>query len=317
MHLKTLHHHDGTTRQIHLGGWKKQFHDVRDENFKLKLPEGLFGAVPTSDNRNICSEIEDQGELGSCTSHMFAALVEANENRGLPKSLLSLTASLPIISVSGISVASDGTISFSTSVKPAAQPAPIPAPVPPAPKKLIKVARLLEYYASRKIENTINEDSGATIRDAIKAGVTYGVGDESLYPYDISKFTQNPPQSVWTAALSHKVTSYHSITDGDITTMKSVLASGFLVGFGFVVYDYMMSADMAKNAFLSLPKSGEQQQGGHAVALVGYDDSKKAFLVRNSWGVNWGLAGYFWISYDYIKSTQLSSDFWVINSSPV
>jgi C1A family cysteine protease len=51
---------------------------------------------------------------------------------------------------------------------------------------------LFEYYATRKIEGTIPDDSGATIRDAVKTGNVYGVADETLWPYDVSKFTVNP-----------------------------------------------------------------------------------------------------------------------------
>jgi C1A family cysteine protease len=38
--------------------------------------------------------------------------------------------------------------------------------------------------------------------------------------------------------------------------------------------------------------------GGHAMCVVGYDDSKEAFKVRNSWGASWGDNGYLWIGYD-------------------
>ncbi len=38
--------------------------------------------------------------------------------------------------------------------------------------------------------------------------------------------------------------------------------------------------------------------GGHAMLIVGYDDNKQAFKVRNSWSEDWGDAGYLWMSYD-------------------
>ena len=38
-------------------------------------------------------------------------------------------------------------------------------------------------------------------------------------------------------------------------------------------------------------------QVNHAVTLVGWDDSRGAWLLRNSWGTNWGEGGYMWIEY--------------------
>lgn len=52
--------------------------------------------------------------------------------------------------------------------------------------------------------------------------------------------------------------------------------------------------------------------------LVGYDDSKGAFIVRNSWGTSWGpFGGYFYMDYDYVANTNLASDFWVVQSAPI
>jgi len=36
----------------------------------------------------------------------------------------------------------------------------------------------------------------------------------------------------------------------------------------------------------------------HAILLVGWDDSKGAWLLKNSWTTNWGENGYMWIAYD-------------------
>lgn len=175
-----------------------------------------------------------------------------------------------------------------------------------------QVSRLFEYYATRLIDGTTEEDSGAYIRDAIKAAAKYGCIWESKWKYDISKFAVNPPQVVWNEAAQHKIVSYFRIEDGDIETMKQTLASGYLIGFGFVVYDNMMN--YIKGDILSKPDTNASMLGGHAVVLVGYDDSKNAFKVRNSWGKEWGDNGYFWIAYDYVKDTNLANDFWVVNS---
>ena len=37
----------------------------------------------------------------------------------------------------------------------------------------------------------------------------------------------------------------------------------------------------------------------HAITIVGWDDSKKAYLVKNSWGKKWGQDGYVWVGYGY------------------
>jgi hypothetical protein len=46
-------------------------------------------------------------------------------------------------------------------------------------------------------------------------------------------------------------------------------------------------------------EEADPQQGGHAVCVVGYDDTKfgGAFEVVNSWGKSWGKEGFTWIRY--------------------
>lgn len=46
---------------------------------------------------------------------------------------------------------------------------------------------------------------------------------------------------------------------------------------------------------------------GHAIALIGYDDTRQAFMFVNSWGPFWGLNGYGWISYDLIANNDLEA----------
>jgi C1A family cysteine protease len=94
--------------------------------------------------------------------------------------------------------------------------------------------------------------------------------------------------------------------------MKACLAEGYPFVFGFTVYESFESEAVAKSGKLNLPKKNEAQAGGHAVMAVGYQDSSKRFIIRNSWGPNWGLNGYFTMPYDYLLSENLSDDFWTI-----
>lgn len=292
-----------------LSGWKKQRFDARDEQFRLKLHRSMIGNPSSFDLRAYCSPVDDQGDLGSCTANMVAGMIEANERFTVAK----LSAALPTVVTSNVTVLTNGSIQFTTNVLPSSTPLPVPAPPPVKP--LVNVSRLATYYATRKIEGTIKADSGATIRDAVKSTNKYGVCNETLWPYDVSKFTTNPPKDVWAEMALHKVTSYHSIADGDVESIKAAVASGYLVGFGFDVYDHFLSQDVEITGIVHRPTSSELLQGGHAVCIVGYDDARKAFLVRNSWGPKWGINGYFWMDYDYVGDTLLCSDFWVIQSS--
>ena len=61
-----------------------------------------------------------------------------------------------------------------------------------------------------------------------------------------------------------------------------------------------------------MPSKDEKCLGGHAIMAVGYDDDKKVFIIRNSWGVEWGDKGYFYMPYEFILNKDLCSDFWVI-----
>jgi len=78
------------------------------------------------------------------------------------------------------------------------------------------------------------------------------------------------------------------------------------------VYTAFESREVAKSGVLSLPTAKEKVMGGHAVMAVGYNDSTSQFIVRNSWGPDWGQEGYFMMPYDYLTNSNLADDFWTI-----
>lgn len=175
---------------------------------------------------------------------------------------------------------------------------------------LTPVSRLFIYYNERSIEGTVGEDSGAQIRDGIKSVKRWGACAETDWPYDIAQFTTQPPAEVYTAAALHKVTQYERIEAPN--ELKQCLASGFPFVMGFTVYDSFETDAVAATGTVPMPGPDDQVLGGHAVLAVGYDDHTKRYTLRNSWGPDWGAAGYFTLPYDYVHNTNLSTDFWSI-----
>ncbi len=172
-------------------------------------------------------------------------------------------------------------------------------------------SRLFIYYNERDMEGTVNNDSGAQIRDGIKSVNSIGVCPETLWPYDIGKFTEKPNAKCYDIAKNNTSIKYERIKH-DFDHMQDCLAAGYPFVFGFAVYESFESEKVANTGIMPMPSRKEKMLGGHAVMAVGYDDDRGVFIIRNSWGSNWGDNGYFYMPYEFIIADKYCSDFWTI-----
>jgi len=178
-------------------------------------------------------------------------------------------------------------------------------------KKIFVPSRLFIYYNERNMEGNVKKDAGAEIRDGIKSINKQGICNEKDWPYDISKFTIKPPKELYKKAQHHKAIKYQRVQQ-DIQHMKQCLNEGYPFVFGFAVFESFETKEVAITGNMKMPKEEEKILGGHAIMAVGYDEDKKVFIIRNSWGEEWGDKGYFYMPYEFILNKDYCNDFWVI-----
>lgn len=178
----------------------------------------------------------------------------------------------------------------------------------------LELSRLFLYYQERVLENCVNEDSGATIKDICQALQKYGVCEEKDWPYEPMKFAVAPPEDVVKKALINTIKSY-TMLEGVLQVKQYLAFKQQPVLVGMDVFESFESDSVAKTGMMPLPKASEQNLGGHAVAIVGYSTAlfrnKGGFILRNSWGNEWGDKGYFYMPFDYVNK-GLAFDFWTI-----
>ena|ERR1041385_234509 len=175
-------------------------------------------------------------------------------------------------------------------------------------------SRLAIYWGERVIEHSTRVDSGAFIRDGFKVIQKRGVAPESEWPYDISKFTRAPSRTFWKHAKKHVATAYTAL-EVMPTAIQQALVGYDPVVIGFSVFSSFESDQTARTGWVAQPEvSSEQVLGGHAILIVGYfqHNGMLYFVVRNSWGSDWGDKGYCYMPASYIANPQFASDAWCL-----
>lgn len=169
-------------------------------------------------------------------------------------------------------------------------------------------SRLFIYYNARKMEGTADQDSGCEIRDAVKSLNTQGVVPESEWPYDTSQFATQPPANLYTVAEKNELLQYASVKQAQAHILACLAHHGPVV-FGASVFQAIMDAP---GGHIPMPGPDDEPVGGHCMVLVGWLPQSNEYIIRNSWGTDWGDKGYGYMPADYVHNADLASDFWVL-----
>ncbi|MCR3760004.1 C39 family peptidase [Clostridium felsineum] len=176
------------------------------------------------------------------------------------------------------------------------------------------VKTLNHFFSPSYIYSQIHADDsadggGSQFSDAFNLLVDQGDTTITDMPYDGDDYgyETTPTTLQRRHAAQYKATDWQQLDSGDYTEIKDELAQGNPVVIGIDVYPDFDNISASNPIF---DRISGTNRGGHALCVVGYDDSKQAVKIINSWGTNWGLNGYGWISYKVLQ--QENSDAYVL-----
>ena len=174
------------------------------------------------------------------------------------------------------------------------------------------LSRLFVYYNQRLWDDCVRDDAGAAIATGIRVLARLGVATERSWPYDRNLFAVQPPEEVYREASQFRVSDWWSV-GLDPRAVRGCLAAGFPVVFGTRCTESFMRAPAS--GVIPMPGAGESanwRHGRHALLLVGYDDAQQRFVVRNSWGEDWGDRGYGYMPYAWVLNPAWTHSCWAI-----
>lgn len=206
----------------------------------------------------------------------------------------------------------------------------------------IDASQMFVYYNERVMEDKVDINAPVFIRNGIKSLFKNGICSEKSWPYpemmlpdSLKKIVANgtmeeiqqelsrvmtehqaeiqaaiketPSQAAVNQAQKHIINRYCKLNENeDLSELRLSLSKGLPVIFGMMVPKSFYA--IGEDGVMTMPCEKEPRLGGHALLAVGFDDEKKVFIVRNSWGEEFGDKGYCYMPYEFFTSTYLNSD---------
>ena len=133
---------------------------------------------------------------------------------------------------------------------------------------------------------------GSTPDAAVEAMQSDGIPDEACSPYVSGRMGEDQSTSSSCSDVASRAVRINGAQSVAAEDVKAALQKGPLMTTMTVYEDFMFYTGGVYRHVTG------DSVGGHAIVIIGYDDAAQAFIVRNSWGREWGEGGYFRIAYD-------------------
>ena len=151
-----------------------------------------------------------------------------------------------------------------------------------------------------------NCKSGVTMTSALSVVLDKGALPLSEFPYSpnecaVPSDDQMSAGQKFAIGDFERVTEPGSLSDNDFEDILRLISGGFPVIAGIAVPPSFKSFRKKASTEVLSASDTNGKYKGHAIVLVGFDDSRNAVLILNSWGQNWGTGGLAWLDYNYLK----------------
>jgi hypothetical protein len=187
------------------------------------------------------------------------------------------------------------------------------------------LSRMFNYWWAGVIDRSQGQDVGRQPRSAALAAQSYGLCKESSEPYSGEEITKAPSDAANAEGAAHKLTRFSRVaidpdnTWNTVAALKKPLADGVPVTMAFHCHRWVFDIHGPLSSHYLQPGAinpGDPRGdlvGNHEVLVVGFEDTADGtggyFLVRNSWGAQWGDQGYWAMPYLLVRD---AFEFWAV-----
>lgn len=174
------------------------------------------------------------------------------------------------------------------------------------------------YYNAREMDTTgdvsIATDIGSRVKPAVESLGKYGLAQEEYCRYNAEDYTTKPSEEAYADAAKRKLIKAMNV-GMSASAIKAALAEGYPVSVSLALCESFAQASL--DGYVPMPSKEEieareqtpedekPRHSHHAMVAVGYSDKLRRFILRNSWGEDWGEGGYCYVPYEYFDNEKL------------
>lgn len=171
----------------------------------------------------------------------------------------------------------------------------------------IQLSPRFVYYNVAKVDDKgYRVDSGSSLYSVIESLEKEGVCLEELYPYQVDSFYNTPPTSEAINDAKDRLVAKAMNVELEHNAITSALSDGYPVAISLRIFDSFADNE---NGFVFYPSEQEKNEGNdgwHVMVICGFSEEEKVYIVRNSWGKEFGDNGYCYIPFSYIEDENLA-----------